>query len=169
MASTTKTFNSEGGFGVKQNTIITDEYDITNVNSFELQNSEYSDCFRIDYILKGIDSAILSLKNIGNSYIMLPSSSINFITGHITAVNSSGSGIYSIKIESSVKVASNGDVTSLSELRTVIKDSVPSDQTWSVSVYDSGLQNEFSYTTLRGGSTATVKWVAHASVVSVSW
>lgn len=169
MASTTKTFNSEGGFGVKQSTIITDTYDITNVNSFQLKNTDYNDGFRSDYILKGLDSGILSKKTIGNSYITLPSSSINFITAHITAVNSSGSGIYSLKIESSVKVSSSGDVTSLSELRTIIKDSVPSGQSWTVTFYDSGLANEFSYSTVRGGSTASVKWFAHVSVVSVSW
>lgn len=169
MASTTKTFNSEGGFGVKQTTLITDTYDLTNVNTFELQNSAYTDCYRKDYILKGLNSSVLSLKPGLNEFIHLPSGTINFLTAHVLAANFNGVGLYEVKIETSVKVSSAGDVTALSELRTIIKDSVPSGQTWTISPYDSGLNNEFSYSTIRGGTTDTVKWIVHASVVSVSW
>lgn len=167
MATTIKTFNSEGGFGVNQVTLVTDKLDIQNVNTFNLKNSNYTDASRTEYILKGLNTSVLTLD--GTFPINLPSNTINFITGYIVAVNPTGVGHYSVKIESAVTCSSSGDVQVLSEIFTTIKDSIPTAQTWTVSSYDSGSANQFSYTTTRGGTTDTIKWIANTQVVSVSW
>lgn len=167
MATTIKTFNSEGGFGVNQVTLVTDKLDIQNVNTFNLKNSNYNDVSRTDYILKGLNTSVLTLD--GTFPIVLASNTINFITGYIVAVNPTGVGHYSVKIESAVTCDTNGDVQVLSEIFTTIKDSIPSGQTWTVASYDAGSANQFSYTTTRGGTTQTIKWIASTQVVSVSW
>lgn len=167
MATTIKTFNSEGGFGVNQVALITDKLDIQNVNSFNLKNSNYSDASRTDYILRGLNTAVLTLD--GTFPIVLASNTINFVTGYIVAVNSDGSGHYSAKIESAVTCSASGDVQVLSEIFTTIKDSVPTEQTWGVVSYDSGSANQFSYSTTRSGTTETIKWIANTQVVSISW
>jgi len=167
MATTIKTFNSEGGFGVNQVTLVTDKLDIQNVNTFNLKNSNYTDASRTDYILRGLNTSVLTLD--GTFPIILASNTINFITGYIVAVNPTGAGHYSVKIESAVTCSSSGDVQVLSELFTTIKDSIPSLETWTVSSYDSGSPNQFSYTTTRGGTTDTIKWIANTQVVTVSW
>jgi len=167
MATTIKTFNSEGGFGVNQVTLVTDKLDIQNVNTFNLKNSNYTDASRTDYILRGLNTSVLTLD--GTFPIVLASNTINFITGYIVAVNPTGVGHYSVKIESAVTCSAAGDVQVLSELITTIKDSVPSGETWSVSSYDAGSANQFSYTTTRGGTTDTIKWIANTQVVTISW
>jgi hypothetical protein len=167
MATTIKTFNSEGGFGVNQVTLVTDKLDVQNVNTFNLKNSNYADASRTEYILRGLNTSVLTLD--GTFPIILASNTINFITGYIVAVNPTGLGHYSVKIESTVTCNSSGDVQVLSELFTTIKDSIPNLETWTVASYDSGSANQFSYTTTRGGTTDTIKWIANTQVVSVSW
>lgn len=165
----TKTFNSEGGYGVKQTTIITDNYDLKNINSFELKNSNFTDINKSDFILKALNTAILSKSLTQNSYLILPNNTINFITADIVAVGQNGTGVYSIKLETTVRCASNGDVSSLASMETISRDDVPSNQSWSVTNYDQGNTNEFSFNVQANGATGVVKWVAHTQVVSVSW
>jgi hypothetical protein len=167
MATSIKTFNSEGGFGVNQTTLIDEDLNLLNVNTLQVKNSNYSDLNKTDYILKGLNSTVLTLD--GLLSIVVQSNTINFITANIVAVNSDGTGHYSVKIESHVTCDVSGDVSVLSELTTIIKDSVPIGQTWTVISYDSGSSNQFSYNTSRGGTTDTIKWMAYVQVSSVVW
>ncbi len=167
MATTIKTFNSEGGFGVNQTTLVTDTLDLTNINTFELKNSNYSDASRKDYILKGLNTSVLTTDGI--SLITLPSNTVNFVTSQILGVNPDGSGLYSLKFDSTVKCDSSGDVVVLSEIKSIIKETIPTGQTWSVVSYDSGSSNSFSYSVTRGGTTDVIKWIACVSIVSVDW
>jgi hypothetical protein len=167
MATSVKTFNSEGGFGINQTTILDDKLNLVNVNSLEIKNSNYLDGSKKNYIMRGLNSGVLTLDDLAP--ISLISNTINFITAHIVAVNSDGSGSYSIKIESTVSCNSSGDVQVLSELTTILKDSVPTGQTWSVSSYDTGTANQFSYSTNRGGTTDTIKWITSVEITSALW
>ena len=97
MAITKKTYNSVGGFAVNETTVINELRDIKNINTLEIQNSNFIDASKKDYILKGSNTAVLALDN-SNTLISLPSNTINFITGHIIAVNTSGGGHLSVKI-----------------------------------------------------------------------
>jgi pyruvate formate-lyase activating enzyme-like uncharacterized protein len=165
----TKTFNSEGGFGVKQTTIISDNYDLQNINSLELKNTNYTDVKKSEFILKALNTAILSKSSTENSYIQLENNTVNFITANVIAVGQTGVGIYSTKLETTVKCASNGDVSTLSSLTTIIRDDVPLNQSWSVENYDTGNANEFSFNVEANGATGVVKWISHVQIVSVSW
>jgi len=165
----TKTFNSEGGFGVKQTTIISDNYDIRNVNSFELKNVNYSDTKKSEFIMKALNTAILSKSSTENAYIQLENNTINFITANIIAVDVNGVGVYSTKIETSIKCNSSGDVSSLGSLTTIIRDAVPEGQSWAVENYDTGNPGEFSFSVEANGATGVVKWISNIQVVSVSW
>jgi len=167
MATTIKTFNSEGGFGVNQTTLVTKTLDIENVNTFTLKNSNYSDVSKKDYILRGLNTSILTLD--GTFPLTLTSGTINFITAKILAVNTTGTGSYSVKIESTVSCESTGSVSTLSELTTIIKDSIPTGETWTVASYTGGGSHQFSYTTVRGGTIEVIKWIAQVEVVSVVW
>lgn len=169
MSVDTKTFNSEGGFGVKQTQIISDTYDLQNINSFELQNTNYLDVKKSDFILKALNTAILSKSSTENSYIILENNTINFITANVIAVGSSGVGVYSTKIETTAGCNSVGDVSTLSSLISIIRDDVPGGQSWSIQNYDTGNSNEFSFNAVANGSTGIIKWVAHTQIVSVSW
>ena len=168
MAVTKQTYNSVGGFAVNETTVINDLRDIKNINTLEIKNSNYTDVNKTDYIMRGNNTAILALSGSGNT-IILPSNTINFITANIVAVNTSGSGYYSTKIESHVTCGSSGDVQVLSELITVLKDSVPSGETWSITSYDAGAVNQFSYSSVRGGTVVNIKWIAYVQVVSLQW
>jgi hypothetical protein len=165
----TKTFNSEGGFGVKQTTIISDNYDLQNVNSFELKNVNYTDIKKSEFILKALNTAILSKSNTENAYIQLENNTVNFITANVIGVGQNGIGIYSTKVETTVKCSSSGDVSTLASLTTILRDDVPSGQTWSVENYDTGNSGEFSFSVEANGATGVVKWISSIQVVSVSW
>lgn len=168
MATNLKQFDSVGGFSVDNTTVINNLKDIKNVNTLELKNSEFTDSTKTQYILRGTNTAILGTDAIG-SQIILPSQTINFITGHIIGVSSNGGAHYSLKIESIVSCNEVGDVQVLSGLTTIIKDSVPESQNWSVDTYDGGAANRFSYSVTRAGTTDTIKWISTVDVISILW
>jgi len=167
MAITKKTLSSVGGFAVNEVTVVNELRDIKNVNTFEIQNSNYTDAKRKEYILKGTNTAILDLDEVGG-LIPLENNTVNFVTAHIVGVNASGSGHYSTKIETVVTCASNGSTNILSSLETVIKDSIPFGESWSVTPYSAAV-NTFSYSGVRAGTTVAIKWIAQVDVVQVTW
>lgn len=168
MATNLKTLDSLGGFSVGNTTLVNDKKDIKNANSLEVKNSFYQDSSTSYYILRGLNTSVLSLDDVG-SQIILPSNTINFITANIVAVNDTGGGHLSSKIESAVSVGSTGDVLQLSSMTTIIKDSIPEGQSWTIVPFDSGAANRYSYSTVRAGTTTTIKWIVYVKVVSITW
>lgn len=168
MASNLKTLDSFGGFSVGNTTLVNDKKDIKNANSLEVKNSFYQDSSTTYYVLRGINTSVLSLDDVG-SQIILPSNTINFITANIVAVNDTGGGHLSSKIESAVSVNSTGVVLELSSMTTIIKDSIPVGQSWTIEPFDSGAANRYSYSTIRAGTTTSIKWIAYVQVVSIAW
>lgn len=170
MAEQLRAFDSFGGFSVENTTLISPTKDIQNVNSLEVKNKFFADAASSHYILRGTTTAVLALDDTAGQ-IPVPSSSINFITGHIIGVNNTGAGHLSTKIESTVYVSPSGAVNELSNLTTIIKDSVPLGETWTVELFDSGASNRVSYTATKQGGVAgqTIKWLAYVQVVSIDW
>lgn len=78
MASNLKQYDSVGGFSVDNTTVINELKDVQNINSLEIKNSLFSDVNKKTYILKGLNTVILSLDDIG-TLIELPSSTINLL------------------------------------------------------------------------------------------
>jgi hypothetical protein len=166
MPTNLKQYDSVGGFSISQTAVIDDERNAKNLKSIELK-SDIDNTKRTDYILTSINDGFLSFKD--SSRILLPSKSVNFITANIIGFNTAGTGAQlSTKIESTVLVTSLGDVQHLSSLTTIIKDSVPDSETWSVSPYDAGVINSWTYQTSKSG-TSTVRWFGYVSVVSGNW
>ena len=124
-----RTYDSIGGFSVDRTTLINEKKDVTNVNSFEVKNSFYSDSSTNHYILRGINTSVLSTDDV-NSTIPIPSNSINFVETFIVGVNDNASGNICTKLDSVLKVANDGVVSELSTMTTTVKDDVPSGQTW---------------------------------------
>ena len=118
--------------------------------------------------MRGTNTAILGLDAIGTQ-IILPNNTISFATAHIIGVNTSGGGHYSVKIESEVICNEVGDVQVLSSLTTIIKDSIPSGETWTVDTYDGGAANRFSYSAVRAGTVETIKWISTVDIVNILW
>lgn len=165
MASTKEKFDSAGGFSIEKTIIVDELRNAKDLNTIELKNSFYADSKTTSYIMRGLNTAILELDDIGTQ-IPIDNNTVNFVTGHIIAANPQGS-VYSLKIESAVQYDAVGNGTVLSSMTTVIKDDVPSGQTWSVAALSS--QNRFSYTTTRAGTTNNIKWIAYVQVVSIEW
>ena len=170
MAEQLKSFDSLGGFSVENTTFINGTRDISNINTFQLKNDSFADSTTTNYILRGSTTTTLALDDV-NTLITIPSDTINFITAHIIGVNDTGLGHFSKKIESVVKVSSNGSVQELSNLETIIKDSIPNGETWTAELFDTGAANRFSYSVSRSGGAPgqTVKWLAYVQVVSIDW
>jgi hypothetical protein len=168
MAINKKTFDSTGGFSVENTTIVTSEKDLTNVNTFELKNTNFSNSSTTSYILRSVNNGELDLDGIGGR-ILLDNNSLNFITGYLLGTNPDGTNVLSLKVESTVTCNSSGDVVVLSSLTTVIKDSVPLNQTWSILPYDGGAVNRFTYIASREGTTDAIRWFAHVQVSKVDW
>ena len=82
------------------------------------------------------------------------------------AVNDTGT-VYSTKFETSLYCDGVGNTTVQSSFQTVIKDDVPTGETWSI--VPVGASNRFSYSTTRAGTTSTIKWVSYTQVVSIAW
>ena len=168
MANFLKTSDSVGGFSVSETSIIDKDKNVKNVNTLQVKNSQFSDLSSTYYILRGNNTAILSLQSSSSEQIQLPASTINFITSNIIAVNNTGGGLLSKKLESTVSVDASGNVQVLSTMETIIKDSIPEGESWTVSPYDSGSAFRFSYSTVRSG-ISLMKWLPYVEVASISW
>ena len=159
-------YDSVGGFSVSQTTVFDESRNAKNIKSIELK-SDISNTSRTDYVVTSVNDGFLSFSD--GSRIQLPSKSVNFVTANIIAFNAGGTGAQlSEKIESTVLVTATGDVQHLSSLTTIIKDSIPETEAWTISPYDAGLANSWSYQTSRVG-TSTVRWYGYVSVVSGNW
>ena len=165
MATTKEKFDSTGGFSIDKTVIVDELRNAKDLNTLEIRNSFYSDSKITNYILRGLNTSVLSLDDIG-SQIVIDNSTINFITGHIIAVNPLAT-VYSAKLETTMTCDNVGATTVLSSLRTVIKDDIPLGQSWSIDPL--GSTNRFSYTTTRAGTTNTIKWLVSTQVISILW
>lgn len=165
MATNKEKFDSTGGFSIDKVVIVDEFSNAKNLNSLEIQNSFFQDSKISNYILRGLNTAVLELDNVG-SQIVIDSNTINFITGHIIAVNPQGT-IYSAKLETALTCDAVGQTTILSSMRTVIKDDIPIGQSWTVEPL--GSPNRFSYSTVRSGTTNNIKWIVSTQVVSIEW
>lgn len=163
-----KTYDSVGGFSVDKTTLVNELKDVKNVNTLEVKNSFYSDSSTTHYILRGINTSVLSIDDVNNT-IPVPSNTINFVETFIVGVNDNASGNICTKLDSVLKVANDGVVSELSTMTTIVKDDVPAGQTWTVNPFLGGAANTFSYNTSRAGTTRTIKWVAYVKVVSIDW
>ena len=165
MATTKEKFDSTGGFSIDKTVIVDELRNAKDLNTLEIKNSFYSDSKITNYILRGLNTSVLSLDDIG-SQIVIDNNTINFITGHIIAVNPLAT-VYSAKLETTMTCDNAGATTVLSSLRTVIKDDVPLGQSWNIDPL--GSTNRFSYTTTRAGTTNTIKWIVSTQVISILW
>ena len=52
-------------------------------------------------------------------------------------------------------------------METVIKDDIPTGETWDI--VPLGSTNRFSYSTTRAGTTQTIKWVVFTQIISIDW
>lgn len=165
MATTIEKFDSTGGFSIGKTVIVDESRNGKDLNTLEIKNSNYTDSNTTTYILRGINTASLELDGVG-AQIPIANSTMNFITGHIIAVNASGV-IFTSKLESAVYCDGVGSVTVMSTMETIIKDDIPAGQTWSITPV--GATNRFSYTTIRAGTTSTIKWAVSTQVTTLEW
>ena len=165
MATTIEKFDSNGGFAVGKTVIVDELRNAKDLNTLEVKNSNFNDSSSTSYILRGLNTSTLDLDGLGTQ-IPITNSTMNFITGHIMAVNDVGT-VYSTKFETSLYCDGVGNTTVQSSFQTVIKDDVPSGETWNIEPV--GASNRFSYTTTRAGTTSTIKWVSYTQVVSIAW
>lgn len=166
MANILKPFDSVGGFSVDKNVLVDSDKNIISANTLEIQNKNFSDAYKKNYILRGTNTSVMALDNV-NTQIRLESNTVNFITSYVVGVNDSGTANYFIKFESAVQCNSVGFVSLLSSMKTIIKDTIPIEETWGINEFISNT-NSFSYSVLRSGTIATIKWIASTEVVSIS-
>lgn len=168
MAVNKKALSSVGGFAVNETTVVNELRDALNINTLELQNSNFSESSRKSYIMRGVSTTTLTLDG-SSSVIPLANNTINFVTARVVGVNSDGTAHYSTKIESVITCNSSGSVSVLSNLETILKDSIPFGQTWTVTVNTSPAANRYEINTVRTGTTAAIRWFAHVDLVKVLW
>tara|TARA_B100001287_G_C22519974_1_gene452255 strand:+ start:95 stop:595 length:501 start_codon:yes stop_codon:yes gene_type:complete len=164
MATTIEKFDSSGGFSVEKVVHIDELHNAKDLNSLQIRNSFYGDSSITQYVLRGLNTDVLTLDDVGGQ-IPIANNTLNFITGNIIGVNPQAA-VYSAKIESALSCNSVGASTVLSSMRTIIKDDIPDGQTWDISPL--GGTNLFSYNTVRAGTTNNIKWVASVQVISIT-
>lgn len=165
MATTREKFDSVGGFSIDKTVIVDELRNAKDINTLEIKNSNYDDSYVTHYILRGLNTSVLELDGIGGQ-IVIPSNTLSFITGHIIGCNPQGT-VYSAKLETTLLCDVAGATTVLSSMRTVIKDDIPTGQTWDIQPL--GSTNRFSYSTTRAGTTNNIKWAVSTQVVSIEW
>ena len=168
MASNIQEFDSKHGFSIDQTTVIDNDRNAKDFNSLEIKNRNYDDSFAQYYILRGLNTSILALDDTGTQ-IILPGNSVSLITATILAVNETGTAVYHATLESSAQTNIGGLSTVLSSMTTVIKDSIPTGQTWNIVPFVGGGSNRFSYSTTRAGTTLGIKWIVYVKVVNINF
>ena len=96
-----KTYDSVGGFSVDKTTLVNELKDVKNVNTLEVKNSFYSDSSTTHYILRGINTSVLSIDDV-NSTIPVSSNTINFVETFVVGVNDNASGNICTKLDLSL-------------------------------------------------------------------
>ena len=109
MATTIEKFDSMGGFAVGKTVVVDELRNAKDINTLEVKNSNYSDSSSTSYILRGLNTSTLDLDGLGTQ-IPINSSTMNFITGHIMAVNDVGT-VYSTKFETSLYCDTVGNLS----------------------------------------------------------
>ena len=165
MATELEKFDSTGGFSIDKTTVVDELRNGKDFNSLEIKNSNFTDSSTTNYILRGLNTSTLDLDGLGTK-IPIENNTLNFVTGNIIAVNDSGT-VYAVKFETAVSCDGAGNVNIMSSFQTVIKDDIPSGETWSIE--PTGGTNVFSYNTVRAGTTATIKWVSSTEIISIAW
>jgi|TARA_B100000085_G_C18466981_1_gene481392 hypothetical protein len=165
MATQIEKFDSKGGFSVGKTIVVDELRNAKDINTLELKNSNFTDSNTTRYILRGLNTSTLDLDGLGTK-IPIANSTLNFITGNIIAVNDAGT-VYATKFETAVSCDGSGNVNVMSSFQTVIKDDIPSGETWNI--VPTGGTNNFSYNTTRAGTTSTIKWVSSTEVISIAW
>ena len=72
MATTIENFDSVGGFSVDKTTVVDELRNGKDFNSFELKNSSFTDSSCTQYILRGINTAVLQLDNNAKMRVIVP-------------------------------------------------------------------------------------------------
>lgn len=165
MATNLRKFESLGGFSVDETVHIDEQHNAMSLNSIEMKNQFYDDSKTTNYILRGANTATLQLDNVGTQ-ITIDSNTVNFITGHFLGVNPAGV-VFTGKIESAVYCNAAGATSVLSSMLTIIKDDIPSSESWTIVPFTA--TNRFSYSTVRSGTVQTIKWVVSTEVISIAW
>jgi hypothetical protein len=165
MASIQEKFDSVGGFSIDKTVIVDEDRNAKELNTLEIKNTHFTDSKVHRFILRGTNTAILALDQIGTQ-ITISNNTVNFITGHYLGVNPAGT-VHSGKIETVVYCDSSGNTNVLSSLVTVVKDDIPIGQTWSI--VPLGSVNRFSYSTTRAGTTNNIKWAVSVELVAIEW
>ena len=165
MATNLRKFESLGGFSVDETVHIDKQHNAMSLNSIEMKNQFYDDSKTTNYILRGANTATLQLDNVGTQ-ITIESNTVNFITGHFLGVNPTGV-VFTGKIESAVYCNAAGATSVLSSMLTIIKDDIPSSESWTIVPFTA--TNRFSYSTVRSGTVQTIKWVVSTEVISIAW
>ena len=165
MATNLNNFDSLGGFSVGETTHIDKDHNAMSLNSIEMKNLFYTDSKTVNYILRGLNTATLQLDNVGTQ-ITIDNNTVNFITGHFLGVNPSGV-VFTGKIESAVYCDAVGATQVLSSMLTIIKDDIPTAESWTIE--PTTATNRFSYSTTRAGTTNVIKWVVSTQVISIEW
>ena len=165
MATNLNNFDSLGGFSVGETTHIDKDHNAMSLNSIEMKNLFYTDSKTVNYILRGLNTSTLQLDNVGTQ-ITIENSTVNFITGHFLGVNPSGV-VFTGKIESAIYCDSVGATQVLSRMLTIIKDDIPSSESWTIE--PTTATNRFSYSTIRTGTVQTIKWAVSTEVISIAW
>ena len=165
MATTIDKFDSTGGFSIARTPVIDELRNGKDFNTLEIKNSQYTDSNTTTYILRGVNTASLALDGVGTQ-IPIANNTMNFVTGHVIAANDNGV-VFTNKLETAVYCDGGGNVMVMSTMETVIKDDIPSGQTWSI--VPVGATNRFSYSTVRAGTTNTIKWAVSTTVNSLAW
>lgn len=168
MPANLKNLDSFGGFSIGDVAVVDENANVKNVNSLEVKNKHYTDSHAQHYILRGLNTATLTLDT-SSTTIFIPSNTISFITAHVVGVSESAGGVLVQKLESAVSTNSNGTPTELSTMRTTIRDNVPSGESWTVNLFTTGALNRFSYSTIKSGSNIAVKWFVYVQVASIDW
>jgi len=168
MPASLKNLDSFGGFSIGNLEVVDEDANILNVNSLEVKNSHYTDSHAQHFILRGQNTATLTLDT-SASTIFIPSNTISFITAHVVGVSESAGGVLVQKLESAVSTSSGGTPTELSTMKTIIRDNVPVGESWTVNLFTTGALNRFSYSTIKSGSNISVKWFVYVQVASIEW
>lgn len=165
MATTTDKFDSLTGFSVDKTVVVDELRNVKDINTLEVKNGNFSDGKVSHSILRGVGTGTLQLDVVGTQ-IPIDINTVNFITGRIIGVNPQGA-VYSAKLETVLTSDASGNTSVLSTMTTVIKDDVPTGQSWDIQPL--GSQNKFSYSTTISGTTNVIKWAVSIEVHSIEW
>tara|TARA_B100000003_G_scaffold198658_1_gene203795 strand:- start:794 stop:1327 length:534 start_codon:yes stop_codon:yes gene_type:complete len=175
----TQHFSSIGGFAVGATEVLDTANALKNISAMHMVSDQFSDANKDVYIMKRTTDSVTNVSQLtltGSTALSttvpaLPNNTVSFISARVFGQETTtNTYVFASQHEVIVTVDGSGVPTLAANFQNVIKETVPGQETWSVTPdpFQIGSDAYFTFEVSSVTSSSTVKWVGILDITIVS-